>query len=504
LFDEDVKEPMPVLTYPGVYIQEIPSGVTTIAGVATSIAAFVGWTKQGPATQAQLILSWSDFQRQFGGLDANSLMSYAVYHFFNNGGSQAYIVRLTQQAGGNPAKTASHTIANFLTFSASNPGNWGNNIQLDVNVSGNRFGIIVRYQGSQVESFMNLSLDKNDPNFAISVLGQGSLYIQATLEATPAVPAANQLNQSLAGGADGDVLTPGTADFHTALNAGGKDTGVHLLDNVPLFNLLVVPGETDASTIQILESYCRTEHTFLIADSKPTDTLTTLANGPDPAITGVDAINAAFYFPWIQAADPLQQNRTGLFPPSGFVAGIYARTDASRGVWKAPAGSDASLTGAVGLSVVLTDNQNGILNPQAINCIRSFPVYGIVVWGARTLRGNDQIGSEWKHVSYRRLALYLEVALYRGTQWVVFESNDEPLWAQIRLNVGAFMQDLFRKGAFQGSSPKEAYFVKCDSETTTQNDINLGIVNILVGFAPLKPAEFVVISIQQMAGQLQT
>src|SRR6266481_2359724 len=225
---------MPVTpTYPGVYIQEIPSGVRTITGVATSITAFVGWAKQGPTTQAQLILSWSDFQRQFGGLDANSLLSYAVYQFFNNGGSQAYIVRLTAQAGANPAKTASHTITNFLTFSAANPGGWGNAIQVDVKVSGNRFGIMVRYQGTQVESFMNLSLDKNDPNFVISVLGQGSQFIQATLEATPSVPGSDQLNQSLAGGADGDVLNPGTADFHTALNAGGSGTGGHLLDTVP-------------------------------------------------------------------------------------------------------------------------------------------------------------------------------------------------------------------------------------------------------------------------------
>jgi phage tail sheath protein FI len=497
---------MPITpTYPGVYIQEIPSGVRTISGVATSITAFTGWAKQGPTTQAQLILSWSDFERQFGGLDANSLLSYAVYHFFNNGGSQAYIVRLTQQAGANPAKTAAHTITNFLTFLAANPGNWGNALQVDIKVNGNRFGIIVRYQGAQVESFMNLSLDKNDPNFVISVVGQGSQFIQVTLEATPTVPATDQLNQSLTGGADGDVLNPGTADFHTALNAGGSGTGVHLLDTVPLFNLLVVPGETDATTIQTLESYCRKEGVFLIADCSSSMSLVTLeASGPGSAITGDDAINAAFYFPWVQAADPAQKNRTGLFPPSGFVAGVYARTDASRGVWKAPAGSDASLTGAIGLSVALTDDQTGILNPQAINCIRSFPVYGIVLWGARTLRGNDQVGSEWKYVPVRRLALYIEKSLYRGTQWVVFEPNDEPLWAQIRLNVGAFMQNLFRKGAFQGKSPREAYFVKCDSETTTQNDINLGIVNILVGFAPLKPAEFVIIQIQQMAGQLQT
>ena len=191
------------------------------------------------------------------------------------------------------------------------------------------------------------------------------------------------------------------------------------------------------------------------------------------------------------------------YPPCGFVAGIFAATDASRGVWKAPAGVDASLTGVSGLDTVLTDNENGTLNIQAVNCLRSFRVYGNVVWGSRTLRGNDQVGSEWKYVPVRRLALFLEESLYRGTQWAVFEPNDEPLWAQIRLNVGAFMQGLFRQGAFQGASAREAYFVKCDSQTTTQNHINMGIVNVLVGFAPLKPAEFVVIQIQQMAGQVQ-
>jgi phage tail sheath protein FI len=190
-------------------------------------------------------------------------------------------------------------------------------------------------------------------------------------------------------------------------------------------------------------------------------------------------------------------------PPCGYVAGIYARTDASRGVWKAPAGSDASITGASGLLIAMSDPENGQLNPRAINCLRTLPVYGNVVWGARTLHGDDDRGSEWKYVPVRRTALFIEESLYRGTQWVVFEPNDEPLWAQIRLNVGAFMQNLFRQGAFQGRTPREAYFVKCDRETTTQNDINLGIVNIHVGFAPLKPAEFVVLRIQQIAGQLE-
>jgi phage tail sheath protein FI len=186
------------------------------------------------------------------------------------------------------------------------------------------------------------------------------------------------------------------------------------------------------------------------------------------------------------------------------VAGLYARTDATRGVWKAPAGTDASLTGVSGVVVLLNDRENGVLNPHAVNCIRNFNVYGTVIWGARTLRGNDEIGSEWKYIPVRRTALFIEESLYRALKWVVFEPNDEPLWAQIRLNVGAFMHDLFRQGAFQGKTPQDAYFVKCDKETTTQSDINRGIVNIVVGFAPLKPAEFVIIKIQQMAGQIET
>jgi phage tail sheath protein FI len=201
-------------------------------------------------------------------------------------------------------------------------------------------------------------------------------------------------------------------------------------------------------------------------------------------------------------ADPKLDGQLDTFVPSGMVAGVMARTDAQRGVWKAPAGVDAGVAGIQGLSINLTDLENGTLNPLGINSLRSFPVYGRVVWGARTMRGADQLADEYKYLPVRRLALYIEESLYRGTQWVVFEPNDEPLWAQIRLNVGAFMQNLFRQGAFQGTTPREAYFVKCDKETTTQNDINLGIVNILVGFAPLKPAEFVVIKLQQMAGQI--
>jgi hypothetical protein len=227
----------------------------------------------------------------------------------------------------------------------------------------------------------------------------------------------------------------------------------------------------------------------------------------DTAKSGMQAVqttskNAALFFPRLRQPNPLRDNQLENFAPCGAVAGIFARTDAQRGVWKAPAGLEATLVGVPQLSVSLTDAENGELNPLGLNCLRTMPAVGRVVWGARTLQGDDRLASEWKYIPVRRLALYIEESLYRGTQWVVFEPNDEALWAQIRLNMGAFMHNLFRQGAFQGKTPREAYFVKCDRETTTQNDINLGIVNILVGFAPLKPAEFVIIRLQQMAGQI--
>jgi phage tail sheath protein FI len=222
-------------------------------------------------------------------------------------------------------------------------------------------------------------------------------------------------------------------------------------------------------------------------------------------IKGTDAPavskNAAIYWPRLVIADPLARGAARDVGPSGAVAGIFARTDATRGVWKAPAGIEATLRGA-DLGVVVNDADSAVLNPLGVNVLRTFPVVGNVVWGARTLVGADVLASEWKYIPVRRTALFIEQSLRAGLKWVVFEPNDEPLWSQIRLNVGSFLQDLFRKQAFQGATPRAAYFVRCDQTTTTQGDIDRGVVNILVGFAPLKPAEFVVIQIQQQtAGQ---
>lgn len=530
----------PSFTYPGVYIEEIPSAVHTITGVATSIAGFVGWAPEGPTDHATLVQSFSDFENQFGGLDYRSNLGYAVNQFFANGGQQAYIVRLvanlavvtavpadTQALAGSAIIPASGG-GNAFTATAIDEGQWSINygVRIVANpADATRFSLLVVWAppGTNVEitieSFANLSMLPNDPqsrtvDSVINAARGGSQLIRISNVSTVAgvqpspnplsTPGAAPTPYMLTGGTDGSVLQPGNADFHTALNADSSGTGgVHLLDTVPIFNLLCVPGETDPVTISNLQQYCHAERAFYIVDCASTDNFASLQGGPGN-ITGPNSINSAFYFPWVNAPDPQQQGRIRAFPPSGFVAGLYAATDATRGVWKAPAGIDAGLTGDSGLTTVLTDAQNGTLNVQAINCLRSFPVYGDVIWGARTLRGNDQVGSEWKYVPIRRLALYLESSLYEGTQWVVFEPNDEKLWGQIRLNVGAFMQGLFLQGAFQGTTPQLAYFVKCDGDNNPQSSIDQGIVNILVGFAPLFPAEFVVIQIQQMAGQLQT
>jgi uncharacterized protein len=231
-----------------------------------------------------------------------------------------------------------------------------------------------------------------------------------------------------------------------------------------------------------------------------------LSNPSTVAFDGIERANAAIYFPRLQMPDPLRRGALADFAPSGAVAGMVARTDTERGVWTAPAGIEAVLRGVVGLSIdgaprLISDEDSRAFNEAGVNCLRTFPNAGTVAWGARTMERAEGQDSDWNYVSIRRLALYLEESIDRGTKWVVFEPNGEPLWARIRLSIGAFLHELFRLGAFRGATPSEASFIKCDSETTTLDDIERGVVNIVVGFAPRKPAEFVVVRIQQLAGR---
>jgi hypothetical protein len=279
-------------------------------------------------------------------------------------------------------------------------------------------------------------------------------------------------------------------------------TALSLLDTIRDVSIIAVPGIGSFEMVDAGMNYCARRplsDCFYVADmtqdEKDLESVTLyrdkLAN---PNSYG------AIYFPWIKALDPTGKSKEAIsLPPSGFLAGIYARTDAKRGVWKAPAGTEATVSGAVGLVTELTDTQHGNLNKdsKSVCVVRKFPGAGIVVWGSRTLSSDP----EWKYIPVRRMAIMLRVSIFNGIQWAVFEPNDEELWSQLRLNIGSFMMNLYRQGAFQGSKPSDAFFVKCDKDTTTQDDINLGIVNVLVGFAPLKPAEFVIVKISQMAGQ---
>ncbi len=327
----------------------------------------------------------------------------------------------------------------------------------------------------------------------------------STLPSPPNPPGTLGAWPNLSGGVDSAIIT----DPGVYVPTDGSKNGVYALENADIFNMLCIPPDTPnwtsagpffANVYPLALAYCRKRRAVLLVDP-PSDWLTVSQAAAGPAGLGLTANGdyGAIYFPTLIEADPLRRGQLNNYPPSGAVAGVIAQTDTNRGVWKAPAGIAAGFVGVQGFSVPMTDDENGELNPLGVNCLRSFLNVGNVVWGARTLRGADALSDQYKYLPVRRLALYIEESLFRGTKWVVFEPNDEPLWAQIRLNVQSFMQNLFAQGAFAGGTPKDAYLVKCDSETTTAYHQSIGVVNIVVGFAPLRPAEFVVLQIEQLA-----
>ncbi|MFD1214350.1 phage tail sheath family protein [Arthrobacter sp. GCM10027362] len=644
---------MPNVSYPGVYIDEVSSGVRPLEIAGTSTAAFVGVTEMGTG-QATRVTSWTEFQRLYGGFIADSFLPQSVFEYFNNGGRQCYIVRVTRSDAAFAAVTVANRAATpsaGITFSAKSAGAWGNRLVLQVEEAtvepGNRFRVSVRRQAEAevlpqdfndtpaLEVFDELSCDSSSDRFVEAVLERESHLITAKLLDTnrvqrgfcrsadnPVVPlgenrsfqinldgdgfqvaslpapaaaadlagvaaavqaavralskkrastdkkafeeftctveqagaaegskrlllrsgttkaassvrvavapehdAAVQLKLLAAGSVVEDgaaVQRPASADAvqvgdaepgATVLNVVPGDDGstellpasfgeaFHRLDSVTDVSLLAVPGEASAAVVNLGTAYCSgrpLKDIFFIAETARDDQSVAAAAGFRDSLTA--SSYGALYYPWVKAADPSGRLPDPvLLPPSGFVAGLYARIDASRGVWKAPAGTEATLNGAVGLGQDATDVEHGNLNLKGICALRRFPATGIVAFGARTIAGPSEV--EWKYIPVRRTAMMLRVSIYNGIQWAVFEPNDEPLWSQLRLNVGSFMATLFRRGAFQGSSTSEAFFVKCDGDTTTQADIDLGIVNVDVGFAPVKPAEFVIVRISQKAGQ---
>jgi len=609
-------------TFPGVYIQEIDSGVRTISAVPTSVAAMIGRARRGPTNIPFVINNFGDFERVFGGLWTESTLSFAARDFFINGGGQAVIVRLfapsfaneaarmaafaaaqglaqtaadavvaaadaavaapvaTAQevadaaasavaaagATGAPALAAATAVAaaaeasvagaaaigdvaaaaqaaivgavsaaagaaapvtrarvvvgSTLELEAASEGAWASGLRarIDHNVSGGGgalFNLSVR-DGSTgaVEVFRNLSVAADSPRRVDLVLANDSLLVRA-FGALPgarpqdsgAVPlGGDPFSPALSSGVStqaSDGVPLGALDY---TGSRANKTGIFALENADIFNLLCIPPsapqtDTAAAVWTAAATYCEERRAILIVDAPSSWGTVAQAVAGMAAGVGTVSANAAIYFPRLRQPNLLRDGQIESFAPSGAIAGIIANTDTRIGVWKAPAGQQAVLRGVPSLSVLLTNGENGQLNPLGLNCLRTLPPAGRVIWGTRTLQGDDRLASEWKYLPVRRTALFIEESLYRGLQWVVFEPNDEPLWAQIRLNVGSFMNGLFRKGAFMGASASDAFFVKCDSETTNQNDIDRGIVNISVGFAPLKPAEFVVIQLQQIAGE---
>jgi|SRR5271166_432241 len=565
------------LSYPGVYVEELPSSVHAITGVPTSITALVGRAPRGPINTPTVINSFGDFGRTFGGLALGYPLTYSVRDFFANGGGRSVIVRIWASGDGSAGSSTSSTSSSSLSsassassafslspqsdgvarmdesgpgsiglaLDAANPGTWGNLVQAHVVIqksldptvlaglgytnASDLFDLLIADTGSGVsETIRNVSIiDGTRRVDQVLPLESGLVRVSLNPDGTPHLPAvvppATPTPASLpsppnppgtlgpwpnlSGGVDSAVIT----DPGVYVPNDGSKNGVYALENADIFNLLCLPPDTPtwsstgaffANVYPLALAYCRKRRAVLLVDP-PSDWLTVAAATAGPAGLNLTANGdyGAIYFPMLIEADPLRKGQLNPYPPSGAVAGVIAQTDTSRGVWKAPAGIAAGFVGVQGLSVPMTDDENGELNPLGVNCVRSFPFVGKVVWGARTLRGADALTDDYKYLPIRRLALYIEESLFRGTKWVVFEPNDEPLWSQIRLNVQSFMQNLFTQGAFAGGTPKDAYLVKCDSETTTPYHQSIGVVNIVVGFAPLRPAEFVVLQIEQLAGQ---
>lgn len=535
---------MPDYLYPGVYVDE--KSLRTIEGVGTSTAAFVGITDKGPspgkilpngrAAQPVMVTSFTDYQRTFGGYRVDSFLSYATKAFFDNGGQRLYIVRVLP-ADAATACLVTRPAANLrvpnLPIQAANEGVWGNEIWVSVDDSSdgmsNNFQLTVMVgktaaeaRQNVVESYDEVTFKKAGSteapsNYVSTIVNDRSEYIafNSSVEVT-ARPVNTASPVRLRGGSDGST---GNVDVigAAAEDTAKKGTGIHALDGNTDVNLIAIPGAGDQLTINKATAYCKYERPlhpcFFVGDAgsisaaqarcdDATTSIGTVGDACTFATSGMDRAAGDFgavYFPWIWAADPIGTGSSPriLLPPSGFVTGIYARIDSSRGVFRAPAGPGANLIGALAPLVEVSYAEQNQLNPLHINVIRRWPGSGLVVSGARTI-GSDV---EWRYIPIRRLAIQLETSIRYGIRWTIFEPNDEALWTSLRHSIGVFLVKQFHAGAFAGRKPDEAFFVKCDSSTTTQTDIDNGVVRVLVGFAPLKAGEFVIFSIQRRAGQ---
>jgi phage tail sheath protein FI len=538
---------MPVTpTYPGIYIEEILSNSHTITAAPTSVTVFVGYThpfktKPQHYGEAVQIFSFTDYEREFGGLFGVDWLAddvgRAVFQFFGNGGAVAYVVALQPTVNllsgtSTPLAPPSLTIgttASGIVFTGREPVDAQHaltvsviNVRATVDSGALDLADVTIGYGARTETFRRVTLNAAPPaadagNTLEARIGTAAAPVSSLV--TVAAPAGGAYPAAWPGSIAPTPLASGlpTAPFSTYrpgdfTEAFGQDLA---LDKVPVFNLLLTPGVWDPPVVSEALSMCERKRAFMIVDP-PADTVADPTGFPLPMIGDVmsDQVagriipkseNGALYFPYLRSADPGSGAPLSI-PPSGFVAGVIAREDSGRGVWKAPAGYEALVSNTNGVVATgrMTDPRHGTLNPLGVNCLRSFPGVGTVVFGARTLVAANPSFQQYRYVPVRRMALFLEQSLLASLGWVIFEANDTPLWVSIKTTIDNFMLGLYNRGAFQGDTPSKAFQVSCDATTTTPDDQANGIVNIVVAFAPLKPAEFVVIKIAQLAGQTQS
>ncbi|MGB3185585.1 MAG: phage tail sheath subtilisin-like domain-containing protein [Ornithinimicrobium sp.] len=506
---------MPTYLSPGVYVEELEAGARPLEGVGTAVAAFVGLAEDGPFHEPTLISNWTQFSKTFGGFVPGSYLAQSVYGYFMNRGGNCYVVRIGHDSSNGSSAKAKKAAAlpqaqiGRLSVRAQETDTPTEDISVEIADAGgdapadDMFKLLVKRDGEVVEEFDRATLGRGKQNVATMVNGTSTLIrIENVAQGSEAKPTTGETALAPAAPA---AATPARLAMDDYVGDVAERTGFGGLETIDAVTMLCVPdlmsayqqGSIDLDTVKAVQlgmiAHCELMgDRMAILDSPPGLNAQQVLEWRVEA-AGYDSAYATLYWPWIKTPNP----DTGLMasiPPSGHVAGIWGRNDDTRGVHKAPA--NEVVQGAVSLETQITKNEHDLLNPVGINCLRAFPGRGIRVWGARTLTSDPS----WRYINVRRLFNYLEESILNGTNWAVFEPNDEALWARLRRTISAFLVNEWRKGALFGATPDEAFFVQCDAETNPSEGIDAGQVVCLVGVAPVKPAEFVIFRLAQFSG----
>jgi hypothetical protein len=511
---------MPQYLSPGVYIEEVEAGSRPIEGVGTAVAAFVGLAARGPVNSPTLVTNWSQFTQTFGEFVEGTYLAHAVYGYFLNGGGNCYVVRIGANGSKEPPKApkeitgAPEAVLGGYRVQAIGraAGAGAKKVTVEVGDAGgespadDEFKLVVNLDGKATETFDNVTTKRGDNNVATKVNAtsklikieevasggalakpeKGAVELKAP-EPEPVAPSAESL------GADDYVGDAADRTGFSGLEAVDEVTMVSVPDLAAAYEQDAVDLETLQAVQLAMIAHCELMGDRIAILDPPHDMSPQQIKEWRVNTAGYDSRFATLYWPWIKVFDPASGTNR-FVPPSGHMAGVWARNDDTRGVHKAPA--NEVVRGAISLQTQITKAEHDLLNPSGINCIRSFPGRGVRVWGARTLSSD----AEWRYLNVRRLFNYLEESILLGTQWVVFEPNDPALWARIRRTISAFLINEWRKGALFGLTADEAFFVKCDSETNPAEGIDAGQVVCQIGVAPVKPAEFVIFQLSQFSG----